>query len=319
MSGRRTLSVALLVSLALALAACGRVSSRGSPASSDPASPAGATAVPSGSSSGSVVSDGRTRTYRLYVPADLSLAQPMPLVVFLHGGFGSGAQAEGAYGWDAAADAAGFAVVYPDGVSKAWNGGTCCGAPQRQGIDDVAFIDGLVGHLETILPIDPSRIFATGISNGGIMAYRLACETDLFAAIGPDSATELVGCAAARPISVIAIHGLADTRVPYGGGMGSGVGHVDGPAVPSVIASWRTIDGCGVPTSSSNGPVTTSIASCPGGRDVELITIAGAGHQWPGGKPMSPVIATVLGLDQPSDALDATAVIWSFFGTHPRP
>ena len=281
---------------------------------------AGATAaIPSGSSVGSIVSDGRVRAYRLYVPANLPASSPAPLVVFLHGGFGDGAQAEGAYGWDAAADANGFVVLYPDGISKAWNGGTCCGAPQAQDIDDVGFIEDLVGHIETLLPIDTSRVFATGISNGGIMAYRLACETTLFAAIGPDSATQLVPCTGAQPTSVIAIHGLDDSRVPFAGGLGSGVGHVDGPSVPSVIAAWRAVDGCGDPTSSTNGPVTSSLATCNDDRAVELITIAGAGHQWPGGKAMNPVVAAVLDLDQPSDALDATAVMWSFFAAHPRP
>jgi polyhydroxybutyrate depolymerase len=324
MNHRRVLALALAAALAPALVACGGRAHATQPSAISPTSTATATApgagssVPSGSSSGSIASGGRTRTYRLYVPSTLRPGQPTPLVVFLHGGFGDGAQAEKTYGWDAAADANGFVVLYPDGVSKAWNGGSCCGIPQRQGIDDVAFIEDLVRHVETVLPVDPARVFATGISNGGIMAYRLACETTLFAAIGPDSATELVDCAGAQPVSVIAIHGLADTRVPYAGGMGSGVGHVDGPPVPSVIAGWRAIDHCGDPTTTTSGPVTTAIASCPAGRAVELITIAGAGHQWPGAKPMSPLIAKVLGLDQPSTALNATAVVWRFFSTHPR-
>jgi polyhydroxybutyrate depolymerase len=312
MNRRHILPVILAGALGLGLVACGGRRSSPSPVSSPGA-------VPAGSSAASIVSGGRTRTYRLYVPANLAASGPAPLVVFLHGGFGDGEQAEGAYGWDAAADASGFVVVYPDGVSKAWNGGTCCGAPQAQDIDDVGFIEDLVGHIEALLPIDASRIYATGISNGGIMAYRLACETTLFAAIGPDSATQLVDCAGAQPTSVIAIHGLDDTRVPFGGGMGSGVGHVDGPPVPTVIASWRTIDGCGDATTSTAGAVTTSIAACPDGRAVELITIAGAGHQWPGGKPMNAVVADLLDLDQPSDALEATAAIWSFFAAHPRP
>jgi len=308
------LAVAAVAFLTLALAACG---SRGPTGSGAPK--ATAPAITAGASSGSLESGGRTRTYRLYVPASLAGGGPAPLVVFLHGGFGDGAQAEGAYGWDAAADAHGFVVAYPDGVSRAWNGGTCCGLPQSQGIDDVGFIRDLVGYLEAGLPIDPARVYATGISNGGIMAYRLACETDLFAAIAPDSATQLVDCHDAKPASVIAIHGLADTRVPFAGGMGSGVGHVDGPAVPSVIASWRAIDRCSDPTTSTAGPVVTSIASCADGRAVELVTIDGAGHQWPGGKAMSPAIAALLDLDQPSTALDATATVWAFFAAHPRP
>ncbi|HXX61778.1 MAG TPA: PHB depolymerase family esterase [Candidatus Sulfotelmatobacter sp.] len=286
-----------------------------------PATPSGSTAastIPVGSSAGTLASGGRTRTYRIYRPASLIAGSPAPLVVFLHGGFGDGAQAEGAYGWDAAADGGRFVVVYPDGISKAWNGGTCCGVPEQEGVDDVGFIRDLVAAVEAGLPIDPARVYATGISNGGIMAYRLACETDLFAAVGPDSATQLVPCAGATPTSVIAIHGLADTRVPYAGGMGSGVGHVDGPAVPAVLAGWRAIDDCTAPSTTTAGAVTTSLAACSRGRAVELITVAGAGHQWPGGKRMDPVVAAVLGLDQPSTALDATSVIWAFFAVHPR-
>ena len=318
MHHRRLQSLVLVAALVPALVACGARTTSDHPRSAPPTATPPAGSAPSGSSSGSIVSGGRTRTYRLYVPASLHPGQPTPLVVFLHGGFGDGAQAEGTYGWDPAADANGFVVVYPDGVAKAWNGGSCCGLPQSQGIDDVAFIRDLVRHVETVLPIDPSRIYATGISNGGIMAYRLACETALFAAIGPDSATELVDCADAQPTSVIAIHGLDDTRVPYGGGMGSGVGHVDGPPVPTVIAGWRAIDGCGDPTTSTTGAVTTTVASCPAGRAVELIAIACAGHQWPGAKPVNPLVAAALGLDPPSGALDATAVVWSFFAAHPR-
>ena len=314
MTGLRTARLTFAVALALALAGCAAHPSATTGPSGSPA----ASVVPVGSSAGTLTSGGRTRTYRIYRPASLVAGSAVPLVVFLHGGFGDGAQAEGAYGWDAAADEGRFVVVYPDGVSKAWNGGTCCGVPQQQGIDDVGFIRDLVATVEAALPIDPARVYATGISNGGIMAYRLACETDLFAAIGPDSATQLVVCTGATPTSVIAIHGLADTRVPFAGGMGSGVGHVDGPAVPTVIAGWRTIDGCGDPSSTTAGAVTTAVAACPQGRAVELITVAGAGHQWPGGKRMDPLVATVLGLDQPSTALDATAVIWAFFAAHPK-
>ncbi len=298
----------------LVLAGCRRTASP-SASSSVPAS--ASLGVAAGSSAGSIESGGRRRTYRLYVPASVTAATPVPLVVFLHGGFGDGQQAEGAYGWDEAADTGRFVVAYPDGVSRAWNGGTCCGTPQKEGINDVAFIADLVRAIEAKVPIDPARVFATGISNGGIMSYRLACETSLFAAIGPDSATQLVRCAGARPTSVIAIHGLADTRVPFAGGLGSGVGHVDGPAVPAVIASWRAVDRCVDPSTTTAGVVTTSIATCPGGRAVELVTIAGAGHQWPGGKTRNPAVAAALGLDPPSTALDATAVIWSFFVAHP--
>jgi polyhydroxybutyrate depolymerase len=273
--------------------------------------------VPVGTSTQSIEAGGRTRTFRLYRPADL--ADPAPLVVMLHGGFGSASQAESYYGWDAEAAAGRFLVAYPDGVNRAWNvGGGCCGNPAKEGIDDVAFITAMIAAVRAEAPIDPARIYATGISNGGLLAYRLACDTKLFAAIGPDSATLLGPCPAPAEVSVIHIHGTADHNIPYGGGLGDGPGQIDGPAVPIVIAGWRATDRCSAPTTTVAGAVTTSTAACPDGRAVELITIAGAGHQWPGSPP-KPVIQRLLHLDAPSEALDATDVIWRFFAAHPAP
>jgi polyhydroxybutyrate depolymerase len=258
----------------------------------------------------------RDRTYHVYVPAGLT--GPAPLVLMLHGGFGDGAQAESSYGWDAQADSGHFVVAYPDGVDRAWNvGGGCCGIPGDTGIDDVAFVKAMVAAISASMAIDARRVYATGISNGGLLDYRLACDTDLFAAIGPDSATLLGACPSPAPVSVIHIHGTADHNIPYGGGPGDGPGKIDGPSVQSVVATWRQVDHCADAASTVQGQVTTSVASCPGGRAVELITIAGAGHQWPGSPP-KPVIQKLLGLDAPSTALDATAVIWQFFAAHPK-
>jgi polyhydroxybutyrate depolymerase len=273
--------------------------------------------VPVGSSTHYLQSGGRQRTFRLYRPAGLT--GPAPLVVMLHGGFGSNTQAEQYYGWDAEAQSGHFLVAYPDGVNHAWNaGGGCCGTPAAQGVDDVAFISAMVSAVRGAVSVDPSRIYATGISNGGILAYRLACETKLFAAIGPDSATQLGACQSPGPVSVIAIHGTADHNIPYNGGPGDGPGHIDGPAVQTVVSSWRAVDDCPAASSTVAGVVTTSLAACPSGRAVELITITGAGHQWPGSAP-KPVIQRLLGLDVPSTALNATDVIWQFFGAHPAP
>jgi polyhydroxybutyrate depolymerase len=97
----------------------------------------------------------------------------------------------------------------------------------------------------------------------------------MFAAIGPDSATLLGQCAHPAPVSVIAIHGTADRNIPYDGGGGDGFAHIDGPSVPAVNARWRHADGCAAPASHTRATVTTSVARCPGGRAVELITIAG--------------------------------------------
>jgi polyhydroxybutyrate depolymerase len=272
--------------------------------------------APVGKSQQSLQIGGLTRTFNLYRPHELPPAAP--LVVMLHGGFGDADQAERSYGWDAEADREHFAVLYPDGHNRAWNtGGGCCGDPGRQDLDDVAFITAAVRTVEAEVPIDADRVYATGISNGGMMAYRLACDSDLFAAIGPDSATLLGRCPAPKPLSVLHIHGTADTRIRYDGGRGEGTAHIDGPPVPQVVADWRTTDDCAAPAVTVTGAVTTSTATCPHGRTVELITIAGAGHQWPGGE-QRPVRQALLGTDPPSTALNATEVFWQFFAAHPK-
>jgi polyhydroxybutyrate depolymerase len=237
----------------------------------------------------------------------------------LHGGYGSGTQAENSYGWDAEADENHFVVVYPDGLDHAWDtGGGCCGVPGRTNVNDVAFITSMVSTIQHEIAIDPSRIYTTGISNGGIMDYRLACNTRIFAAIGPDSATLLGPCPSPARIAVIHVHGTADQRVPYNGGEGTGVAHIDGPSIPSLNAMWRKFDDCTSPTVTTSGVVTKSIAACPDGRAIELITIAGAGHQWPGGVNR-PVVQRILQTGPPSTALNATDTIWKFFAAHPKP
>ena len=238
---------------------------------------------------------GRDRTYRLYKPEGLPASAP--LVVMLHGGFGNAEQAERAYGWDELAGLDKFVVAYPKGVSRAWNvnGAGCCGPPARQDVDDVAFISATVADIVKNVSINASRVYATGISNGGIMSYTLACNTGVFAAIGPDAATQLDACRSPHPTSVMHIHGTADPLIPYNGGQGFSV--INGPSVPNVNAFWRNVDQCGAPAATTNGPVTTSTAGCAEGRSVVLVTVDGGGHQWP---PF------------------ATRMLWEFFAAHPR-
>jgi polyhydroxybutyrate depolymerase len=238
---------------------------------------------------------GRERIYRLYKPAGLPASAP--LVVMLHGVSGSAEQAEKAYEWDELADSAKFVVAYPDGVGRAWNvnGGGCCGRPAREGVDDVAFIGAAVTDIGKNLSINASGVYATGMSNGGILSYTLACNTGIFAAIGPVAGTQLNPCPSPRPTSVMQIHGTADPLVRYNGGQGSST--INGPSVPDVNAFWRNVDQCGAPAATTSGPVTTSTAGCPENRGVVLITIDDGGHQWPS---------------------LATQTLWQFFAAHPR-
>jgi polyhydroxybutyrate depolymerase len=307
----RVLSIGLLAALVVLLGGCfGGGHALGTP---------DAPTIPVGQSTQTIEWAGASRTFNLYRPQGLTGA--VPLVVMLHGGFGDGAQAERAYHWDTEADNGHFLVAYPDGLNRAWNAGTCCGNPQRTNVDDVGFITAMVAAVKQQIPIDSARVYATGMSNGAMMSLRLACETDAFAAIAPVAGTLLTDCSRARPTSVLQIHGTADDRVPYDGGPGkafaiNGSPRVDGPSVPAVNATWRGIDACGPPTSTTAGDVTTQTAACADGRTVELISVAGAGHQWPGGTP-SPLLER-FGIPAPSTALDATDTIWQFFSQNHR-
>jgi len=268
----------------------------------------------SGSSTASMSINGTERTYRVYRPA--GLPKSAPLVIVLHGAAGTGKQAEESYGWDAQADSGKFLVVYPDGINRTWNvDPDCCGVAARDDVDDVGFISKLAGSFGA------SKVFVTGISNGAMMSYRLACDTKILKAIAPVSGTMINKCDHPSPLSIIAIHGTADKTIPYNGGPGkrnnAGAGSrlpakIDGPSIPDLMATWRKTDGCAAPSTSTDGKVTTAKATCPGDRAVELITVAGAGHQWPGGKE-APIAQKLLGLDPPSTALKATPTIWNFF------
>jgi polyhydroxybutyrate depolymerase len=276
--------VVVMLAAAVALAGCS-FNPRGT------AEPAGV--FPDGTSVHSISIGGVDRSYRVYKPAGLPASAP--LIVMLHGGFGSGEQAERAYGWDQLADSAKFVVAYPDGIARAWNVHGCCGQPSRDGIDDVGFITGMVGEISKSIGIDKSRVYATGISNGGMMSYTLACNSDMFAAIGPDSATQLDPCATPHPTSVMHIHGTADRLIRYDGGPGAGVARINGPPVPEVNAFWRNVDQCGAPADHTDGPVTTSTAACTADRNVVLVTVDGGGHEWPS---------------------FATQRLWEFFAAH---
>jgi polyhydroxybutyrate depolymerase len=262
---------------------------------------------------------GRDRSYLLYRPATLNRQQSVPLVIVLHGGFGSGAQAQKAYGWDDMASTHGFAVAYPDGIGRSWNaGGTCCGPAFRDHVEDVAFLDQLIATVAADENIDRARIYITGISNGAAMAYRYACDGKTkVAAIGSVAGTLPGGCANPRPMSVMEIHGLEDRNIPFAGGVGSkGVTQINWPAVETTLDVFRRADRCDAATMQKNGVVTHHDWTCADGRAISLITIADAGHQWPGAVARHPLIERLLRLDPPSAALNATEALWRFFESH---
>jgi polyhydroxybutyrate depolymerase len=309
----------ILAFAALSLAACsdGGAAADGDGASS-PADGAAPAAAVAGVQEGSINVEGRERGYRLYVPGSLP-ASDAALVIAMHGGLGSPAQFAANSRFDAAAEANGFLVVYPEGVGRTWNGGACCGMAVRQGVDDVAFISALIDHLTARYDIDPNRVFATGHSNGGIMSFRLACElADKIAAIAPVAGSlETGSCNPSRTVAVLAIHGDADENHPLEGGTGpNSIAGVPFNSLAASMESLRQANGCSGSTSvSQEGAITTTLwQGCGAGGHTEQRIIAGAPHAWPGGDRANAGPGAM-----PSQALDATTAVWQFFAAHPRP
>jgi polyhydroxybutyrate depolymerase len=269
--------------------------------------------------------DGRDRTAHVYVPPNLPTGRRVPLLVALHGGTGWGTQFERTSGFDALADEHGFIVVYPDGIGvgpnadllRTWNGGVCCGPAVRQNVDDVAFLRQLVSTLSEQHRVDPDRVFATGHSNGMIMAYRLLCEaSDVFvAAAGQAGTLGVDDCHPSRPVSLRHIHGTADQNIPLDGGRGSAsIAGVDFPSPRAGIKTFAAADGCRSARTTTEGPVTTKRwRHCDGRTEVELVTVDGASHAWMGAtgltRPGGPV---------PSTDYDSSRSSWAFLAAHPR-
>ena len=292
-----------------------------------------AESMTTGSSRGELSIGGRTRTYQLHVPASTSRStKPLALVVALHGGGGNAVANEQQTGFNDVADREGFIVVHPDGTGAArpllnafgkghfytWNAGSCCGYAVEHQVDDVAYIRALVKALQQRLPIDPKRIYATGISNGGMMSYRLACEaSDVFAAIGVVSGAQTnSGCQPSQAVSVIHFHGTADQNVLLGGGIGAkALDKRNKPPVMDAINFWIRADGLGTtPQLSEHGNIRKQVwTGGHHGAEVVFYLINGGGHAWPGGKQMLAM------LDKPTQEIAATPLIWEFFKTHPKP
>lgn len=270
---------------------------------------------------------GLTRTFRVHVPASYDASAPQPVVLLFHGGFGSGAQVEASARIVEVAEAQGFIAVSPDGVLspsniRTWNGGTCCGYAVAAGVDDVGFVAALVDRLEAAACIDRRRVYATGMSNGAILAQRLGCDlADRIRAIGPVAGTDMTtACAPLRVVPIMEIHGTADVNVPYQGGLGCGAAGVLFTSVPETIARWRARGGCsGAPVVVRQAGDTTcrEQGNCASFADVILCDVQNGGHTWPGGTaPLLPGLGDCLFGNQ-SQTFVASQELWGFFAAHP--
>lgn len=258
--------------------------------------------LPPGDHTIEVQHDGYARSAILHVPPGVDGTAPAPLVFNFHGFTSNAGQQVLFSGMNTLADAEGFLVVYPDGINSSWNAGACCGDAMSQNIDDVGFVRALHAELTTRACVDARRVYSTGMSNGGFISNRLACEAaDLFAAIGPVSAVNgMDACSPSRPVPVIAFNGTADILVPYDGG-----GFI---SVAESFAGWAERDGCPgapAPDMAAGAASSETYARCSDGAQVTQWTLEGMGHCWPG-NPLCPFGAA-------STDIDANGEMWAFF------
>jgi polyhydroxybutyrate depolymerase len=246
---------------------------------------------------------GMQRTARVHVPASYDPSKRTPLVINAHGLTSNATQQQATSRANAKSDAAGFVVIHPEGTGNSWNAGTCCGSAQSSNVDDAGFMRALIDEAAARLCLDPARVFMMGLSNGGHISYRGACElADKVAAIASIAGVlTMTTCNPSRPVPVLHVHGTADAIVTYDRGDTS-------------VDVWRAKNQCTtMQTSFSNGDAScVTHGGCTAGADVTFCTISGGGHQWPGG-----VELPFLGYK--SDDLDATSAAWDFFVAHPKP
>jgi polyhydroxybutyrate depolymerase len=274
-----------------------------------------------------LVSSGEEREYLLHVPPGHDSRRPAPLVVSFHAGATWPAQQANLSGWNRVADEEGFLVVYPAGrpelpllgIPRIW-------PVERESsrVRDVRFVDDLLERIAADHAIDPDRIYVDGMSQGGGMAFAVSCDlADRIAAVGlvaSAQARPFEACAGAPPMPLIAFHGTADPLVPFAGGrLGDPFNPVK-PVYPPIlefVARWAARNGCAAePVESRPAPdvLRFEYVDCADGASVVCHQVEGAGHVWPGGKPLPEwrVGANFAGLD-------ATHEIWEFFRRHPRP
>lgn len=270
---------------------------------------------------------GLARTYRVHVPARYSQATPAPLLVVMHGGGGNmdSLADDAAYGLISKSEREGFVAVFPNGYATqanpraaSWNAGTCCGLAREQNVDDVGFIGKVVMNVFGQLSVDRQRIYATGMAQGGMMAYRLACEMpEVFRAVAAVAAIDSTrSCSPRTPVSVLHIHASDDKQVPFNGAARADPSDAprtaDSPSVPGTVSKWARLNGCAAAptrTLEMGGAYCEAYSYCRSQAEVQLCVTQSGGHSWPGGRRPA-------GGQPPSQAISATDAVWTFLSRH---
>jgi polyhydroxybutyrate depolymerase len=283
---------------------------------------------------------GQKRYYLVHVPPGGTGGDPRPVVLAFHGGGGDAKGMRRSYGIDRVADRGGFLAVFPEGSGRldrkllTWNAGTCCGYAKDRGVDDVGYVAALLTDLAHRTPVDPTRIYATGHSNGAMMSYRLAAEmSERIAAIAPVAGGMVIASPhPRRPVPILHIQSVDDPRALYEGGLGPPFPltrtRVLHPSTPETIRWWVQHNGCpsqprigevlrGAPGSADTSHTAQRVlyGPCREGSEVTLLRLTGAGHGWPGAAPLLP--ERIIG--PATSIIDASEELWKFLRRFSRP
>lgn len=265
---------------------------------------------------------GRDRFYKVHLPINYNYQKEYPVVFVFHGGLGNPDNIEQTTSFSSKADKEDFIVVYPYGTGAfpkkllTWNTWDCCGYADKNDINDVEFINLVLKKVKEKYRVNDRMIYATGLSNGGMMCYLIACElSDKFAAVAPVAATmfNVEQCSAGSEISMIIFNSIDDKHIPYEGGIGEGsIVRAEKMPVEKVVDFWKEKFNCGF-FNKSDSPNFHRINYGNGnGTEIIFYKMLKGGHSWPGGERGRP------GADKPVKEVSATDLIWEFFKTHPK-
>jgi polyhydroxybutyrate depolymerase len=273
-----------------------------------------------------IAAGGRLRSYLVHLPPQAAAGTPLPLLLNFHGAASNAAGQQRFSRLNDLADRVGFLVVYPDGTGRfkhflTWNAGTCCGSAMLQRVDDVGFTVAVLDDCARRMAVDRRRVYATGMSNGALMAHRLAAEIpERIAAIAPVAGGMMYQrFLPGLTVPVLQIHSVDDPRALYHGGLGPAFPGTDDrvlhPDIEETMRHWADHDGCAASPRvvatlhAPDGQTATHLvwSSCRDGTEVALWRLTGAGHVWPGVPAHLP---RFLGTD--TTILDADQAIWDF-------
>ncbi|HMB06094.1 MAG TPA: PHB depolymerase family esterase [Isosphaeraceae bacterium] len=279
--------------------------------------------LPPGDHPQSLMIDDQDRPYSIHVPPSYDPEKPTPVVLVFHSAAMNGATMARFCGLNEKADQSGFVVVYPNGTGASkfflyWDAGGVRGRIS----DDVGYVAKLLDDLATVVNVDPRRVYATGMSNGAMMCYRLASQlSDRIAAIAPVAGTMAIEtCRPRRPVSVLHFHGTKDTLVLFGGPDDRIPKNLKFSSAEDSVRAWAKADGCPempvvaeMPNIADDGTTVQRKTYGPGrdGSEVILYAIEGGGHTWPGQEPPIPF------LGKSTRDISANDLIWDFFQKHP--